>query len=188
MASPLLPLIGGALIFAVFSTPAPTPLAKEPLLASPQEPASPPVEADCTSLCKNAQSGTQTLTNPAGGIMTITFENMSDGTCGCETPPCVEQTKCKGTIKFSFNDDVSWQTWVPHVTDESGGVVPVCAHPGPGSNKPPDSDHPMAPGCGNHLEFTVMYWKKRLAQDDHVDFTDLLVSLKCSKCTVQNCL
>lgn len=146
-------------------------------------------EKKCSTLCGTATTGDTTVTNPGGGVMTIEFPGLVEGSCECETPPCEEKTKCKGGIKFTFDDHISWRTWVPHVTNGATQVVvPVCAQPPSGSNKPADRTEDMTPGCGNMLELLVEYWKKRLDPNDQVNIApDLVLQVRCSSCKVNNC-
>ena len=144
----------------------------------------------CTTLCKMSEGSTHSTDNGYGGTMTVTYVGVRHGTCRCEggTMPCLGVTPtCAGSIRFSFDDDVSWEAWVPHVTN-NGTAVPVCAAPPLGSNQPPDHDVDMS-GCGSTLVLYIEYWKKRLDNTVQEDINpDLLENLSCAACSkATNC-
>ena len=147
----------------------------------------------CSTLCKVDYSAEVTLTNPGGGEVTITCDG-SPGICWCNESvlPCAQLDPCAVSMVYSFNDHVSWHTWVPHVVEQVGGgaphTQPVCAAPGSGSNKPPDHEETVDE-CGGSTQHTIQYWKKRLAPTDVEDINpDKVVFISCSICdTATNC-
>lgn len=153
--------------------------------SAPQGPATPLAPA-CSALCKVTIGDSGSFVNPGGGTMTITYENLSPGICGCETLPCAQMDPCSGRVRIAFDDHVSWQTWVPDATI-NGTPTPICAQPAPGSNDPPDHTESVD-ACGKEVQIVITQWKARHDPTQTFDINpDITAKVACSSCKVNNC-